>query len=140
MGRTGKKLFSIFAWLTLLLVVAAFTNIVASTFASVPAAATASLLFIVLSVAFGFGVYRKGVPFGIGTVIGVILLFVCVWLGTVFPLTLSVNAWIAILAVYIFVASTAPVWILLQPRDYLNSFLLYAMIAGAVLGLSLIHI
>lgn len=135
MGKTGKKLFSIFAWLTLLLVVAAFSNIVANTFASVPAAATASLLFIVLSIAFGFGVYRKGVPLGIGTVVGVILLFTCVWLGTIFPLTLSVNAWIVILAVYIFVASTAPVWILLQPRDYLNSFLLYAMIAGAILGL-----
>lgn len=135
MGRTGKKLFSVFAWLTLLLVVAAFTNIVASTFASVPAAATASFLFIVLSVAFGFGVYRKGLSLGIGTVIGVVLLFTCVWLGTVFPISLSVNVWIAILAVYIFVASTAPVWILLQPRDYLNSFLLYAMMAGAVLGL-----
>src|SRR5690554_911034 len=135
MGKTGKKLFSIFAWLTLLLVVAAFTNIVASTFASVPAAATASLLFIILSIAFGFGVYRKGLPLGIGTVIGVVLLFTCVWLGTVFPISLSVNTWIVILAVYIFMASTAPVWILLQPRDYLNSFLLYAMIAGAVLGL-----
>lgn len=135
MGKTGKKLFSIFAWLTLLLVVAAFTNIVANTFSSVPAAATASLLFILLSIAFGFGVYRKGLPLGIGTVVGVILLFACVWLGTVFPIQLSVNTWIAILAVYIFAASTAPVWILLQPRDYLNSFLLYAMIAGAVLGL-----
>src|SRR5690554_1232932 len=135
MGKTGKKLFSIFAWLTLLLVVAAFTNIVASTFATVPAAATASLLFIILSIAFGFGVYRKGLPLGIGTVVGVILLFACVWLGTIFPITLSVNTWIVILAVYIFLASTAPVWILLQPRDYLNSFLLYAMIAGAVLGL-----
>ncbi|MEA5093420.1 MAG: carbon starvation protein A [Sedimentibacter saalensis] len=135
MGKKGMMLFSIFAWLTLLLVVAAFTNIVASTFAAVPAAASSSLMFILLAVIFGWAVYRKGLSLKVGTIIGVILLFTCVWLGYVFPLALSVNTWIVILMVYIFVASTAPVWILLQPRDYLNSFLLYAMIAGAVLGI-----
>ncbi|WP_019230389.1 carbon starvation protein A [Sedimentibacter sp. B4] len=135
MGRKGMMLFSIFAWLTLLLVVAAFTNIVAATFAAVPAAASSSLMFILLAVAFGWAVYRKGLSLKVGTIIGVILLFTCVWLGYIFPLALSVNTWIVIMMVYIFVASTAPVWILLQPRDYLNSFLLYAMIAGAVIGL-----
>ncbi len=135
MGKTGKQLFSIFAWLTLLLVVAAFANIVASTFATTPQAATSSLLFIILAIGFGFAVYRKGMSLKVGTVIGVILLFICVYLGTVFPIQLSVNTWIVILAIYIFVASTAPVWILLQPRDYLNSFLLYAMMAGAILGI-----
>ena len=135
MGKKGMMLFSIFAWLTLILVVAAFTNIVASTFATVPAAASSSVMFIFLAVAFGVLVYRKGVSLKVGTVIGVAILFFCVYLGTLFPMTLSVNAWIAIMCVYIFVASTAPVWILLQPRDYLNSFLLYAMIAGAVIGI-----
>jgi len=135
MGRRGKLLFDLFAWLTLLLVVAAFTNIVANTFAAVPAAATASMLFIVLAVVFGFLVYRKGVSLTIGTVVGVTLLFICIWIGYIFPLSLSVNTWIIIMMIYIFIASTAPVWILLQPRDYLNSFLLYAMIAGAVIGI-----
>lgn len=135
MGKTGKKLFSIFAWLTLVLIVAAFTNIVATTFASTPAAATSSILFIVLAIAFGLAVNRNGVSLKLGTVVGVILLFICVWLGNVFPIQLSVNTWIVILGIYIFIASVAPVWILLQPRDYLNSFLLYAMIAGAVVGL-----
>jgi len=135
MGDTGKKLFAVFAWLTLLLIVAAFTNIVATTFANTPEAATSSILFMILAILFGYAVYRKGVSIKIGTVVGVILLFVSIWLGTVYPLELSVNTWIVILAVYIFIASTAPVWILLQPRDYLNSYLLYAMIAGAVLGI-----
>lgn len=135
MGKRGKKLFAIFAWLTLLLVVAAFTNIVANTFVSVPQAATASLLFIVLAIVFGFAVYRKGVSLGIGSVIGVTLLFICIALGNMFPLSLSFNTWVTFLLAYIFIASVTPVWILLQPRDYLNSFLLYAMIAGAVLGL-----
>ncbi|SMP69122.1 carbon starvation CstA family protein [Anoxynatronum buryatiense] len=135
MGTKGKRLFSIFAWLTLLLVVAAFTNIVANTFVSVPAAASASMMFIVLAIVFGFAVYRKGVSLKIGTVIGVAMLIACIALGNVFPLVLSRNVWIGFLLVYIFIASTTPVWILLQPRDYLNSFLLYAMIGGAVLGL-----
>ena len=135
MGKKGMMLFSIFAWLTLLLVVAAFTNIVASTFASVPAAASSSLMFIVLAIVFGYLVYRKGVSLKIGTIFGVIILFLCVYLGYIFPIQLSLNTWIIILMVYIFAASTAPVWILLQPRDYLNSFLLYAMIAGAVIGI-----
>jgi len=137
MGDTGKKLFAIFAWLTLLLVIAAFANIVATTFANTPQAATSSILFMVLAVIFGYAVYRKGLDIKIGTVIGVILLFLSIWLGTVIPLELSVNTWIVILAIYIWIASTAPVWILLQPRDYLNSYLLYAMIIGAVLGIIL---
>jgi carbon starvation protein len=135
MGKTGKKLFAAFAWLTLLLVIAAFTNIVANTFTAVPAAASASMMFIVLAVGFGYFVYQKGAPLGISSVIGVILLFICIWLGNIFPLALSKNTWVGILMVYIFIASVAPVWILLQPRDYLNSYLLYAMIIGAVLGL-----
>lgn len=139
MGSTGKKLFSIFAWLTLLLVVAAFTNIVATTFANTPQAATSSMLFMILAILFGYAVYRKGLDIKIGTVIGVILLFVSVWLGTVFPLKLSVTTWVIILAIYIWIASTAPVWILLQPRDYLNSYLLYAMIIGAVVGIVIYH-
>ncbi|RQD69196.1 MAG: carbon starvation protein A [Tindallia sp. MSAO_Bac2] len=135
MGRKGKRLFSIFAWLTLLLVVAAFTNIVANTFVSVPAAGTASVLFIILAIGFGNLVYRRGFSLKIGSVIGVALLLVCIALGNMFPLILSRNVWIALLLVYIAVASVTPVWILLQPRDYLNAYLLYAMLAGAVLGL-----
>lgn len=135
MGKRAKKLFLIFAWLTLVLVVGAFANIVASTFESTPEAATSSVLFMFLAVGFGWAVYRKGYSLKVGTIIGVILLFLSIWLGTLFPLHLSVNTWLIILAVYIFIASTAPVWILLQPRDYLNSFLLYAMMAGALLGI-----
>ncbi len=134
-GEKGKKLFAVFAWLTLLLVVAAFTNIVANTFVSVPAAASSSLMFIVLAVVFGYFVYRRGVSLAIGSVIGVISLFACIYLGTVFPISLSKEVWMVILLGYIFVASVTPVWILLQPRDYLNSFLLYAMLAGGLIGI-----
>jgi len=144
-GKKGKKLFNTFAWLTLILVVAAFTDIVASAFAynpevqgfqAGPAAGTASVLFIFLAIAFGFLVYRKGYNLTISTVIGVIFLFLAIYIGYKFPfIALSKKAWYVVLLVYIFLASTLPVWLLLQPRDYLNSFLLYAMLIGGFLGI-----
>ncbi len=137
MGDTGKKLFAWFAWLTLILVIAAFTSICAGTFVSVPSAASSSLMFIVLAIAFGFLVYRKGAGLAVSSVIGVALLFLCIFLGLKFPLVLSYNTWVIILLIYITIASVTPVWILLQPRDYLNSFLLYAMLIGGALGILL---
>ena len=134
-GRAGKRLFLIFAWFTLVLVIAVFCKIVASTFTSTPAAATSSILFIVLAVIFGMSIYRLKVPFWLATIVGVILLFACVILGIRFPLHLSTNGWIYLLFVYIFVAAVTPVWILLQPRDFLNSFLLYAVLLGGVTGI-----
>jgi carbon starvation protein len=148
-GEKGKMLFNIFAYLTLILVVAAFTDICASTFAFDPAkpelisgarAGTASVLFIFLAMAFGFLVYRKGANLALSSIIGVALLFCCIWVGYQFPiLKLSKLAWDVLLIVYIFAASTLPVWFLLQPRDYLCSFLLYAMLAGAVIGVIIVR-
>lgn len=135
MGMKGKKLFSIFAWLTLLLVIAAFANIVSNTFVAVPEAATSSLLFIVLAIGFGVSVYRKAANLAISSVVGVALLFIAIYLGQKFPLLLSKETWMVLMLAYIFVASVTPVWILLQPRDYLNSFLLYAMLIGGLVGI-----
>jgi len=148
-GENGKKLFNIFAYLTLILVVAAFTDICASTFAFDPVkpetlsgaqAGTASVLFIFLAMAFGFAVYRRGANLIVSTVVGVVLLFCCIWIGYMFPfLKLTKFAWDILLIVYIYAASTLPVWFLLQPRDYLCSFLLYTMLAGAVLGIIIVR-
>ncbi|HOI31014.1 MAG TPA: carbon starvation protein A [Melioribacteraceae bacterium] len=134
-GHNGKKLFLLFAWATLILVIAVFMLIVASTFASIPSSGTSSLLFILLAVAFGLTVYRYKAPLWLSSVIGVALLFFCIYLGNIFPLQLSSQVWIYILIGYIFVASVTPVWILLQPRDYLNSFFLYALMIGGIAGL-----
>ena len=148
LGQKGKMLFNIFAWLTLVLVVAAFTDICAGTFAFDPAkgdltgarAGTASVLFIFLAMGFGYFVYRKGARLSVSSVIGVALLFFCIFLGYSFPvLKLSKLAWNVILIIYIFAASTLPVWLLLQPRDYLCSFLLYAMLIGGVIGVFLVR-
>ncbi|MEJ2633806.1 MAG: carbon starvation protein A [Calditrichia bacterium] len=133
-GLSGKKLFLIFSWSTLILVVAVFINIVADTFYRTPSSATSSLLFMALALLFGLSIYRLRIPLWIATIFGVILLFVSILIGDSFPLQLSKNVWQWVLIGYIFIASVTPVWILLQPRDYLNSFLLYALIIGGLAG------
>jgi carbon starvation protein len=134
-GPFGKKLFLIFAWSALIMVLAAFLVIVAKTFQAKPEVATASALFILLALIFGTGVYRLKIGLLPGTVVGVLLLFLCIYLGIQFPLQLDMSIWIFILMGYIFVASVVPVWVLLQPRDYLNSFLLYFLLIGAFIGI-----
>lgn len=134
-GVTEKRLFNIFAWLTLLLVIAAFANIIVATFIAIPAVATTSLLFIIVAIGYGFLTQNTSAPLWLTTLLGVGALVGCIWLGNIFPIVASFNTWYFIVMVYIFIASIAPVWILLQPRDYLNSYLLYAMIGGAVIGL-----
>lgn len=147
-GHKCKVLFTIFAWLVLLLVIAAFADIVAGTFMGytivdgqkvfIPAngsVATASILFIPLAIVFGFFVYRKNAPLVVSTIAGVILLSVCIFIGLKFPIYMSKNFWLLFVFAYIVVASVTPVWILLQPRDYLNSFLLYFMMIAATIGI-----
>lgn len=142
-GRRTRILFTVFAWLVLLLVIAAFGDIVANSFigashggsTSNGSVATASLLFIPLAIGFGFVVYRKNAPMVVASVVGVILLAACVAIGLVCPLDLPKNFWIGFVFVYIIIASVTPVWILLQPRDYLSSFLLYFMMGAAIIGI-----
>ncbi|MBN2810835.1 MAG: carbon starvation protein A [Spirochaetales bacterium] len=145
----AKSIFNWYAWLTITLVVAAFTDICAATFAFDPAkpelltgaqAGTASVLFIFLAIAFGLMVYRKNAPLAVASVAGVALLAFCIWFGYAFPiLKFNKLTWQIILMVYITAASIMPVWLLLQPRDYLCSFLLYAMMIGAFLGIVIRH-
>lgn len=148
-GDRAKKLFLIFSYLTLVLVVAAFASIVASTFqatyvdgvldtaasATNASVAMISLLFIVMAVLFGFFVYRRGASLAVATIAGCVGIVICLLIGLNWhPIYLSNSVWMWIIGAYILVASVAPVWILLQPRDYLSSFLLYAMMAIAAVG------
>ena len=155
MSKRAKQLFIIFSYLTLILVVAAFASIVASTFGAVydesgaldvaksatPASvAMISVLFILIAVVFGFFVYRKNVPMGVASIVGVLAIILIMAVGMNFhPIYLSTKTWMWIVGLYIAIASVTPVWILLQPRDYLSSFLLYAMLAVAVFAVVVAH-
>ncbi len=134
-GLAGKQFFMVFTWFMLVLVIAVFCKAVASIFTKNPATVTSSLLFIILAILFGFSIYKLKISLWLASIIGVSLLFVSVYLGIHFPIQQSYNFWIWILLVYIFIAATTPVWILLQPRDYLNSFLLYFVLLGGIIGI-----
>ena len=150
-GSRAKKLFLTFSYLTLILVVAAFASIVANTFkatytesgaldevASAANASTAmiSILFIIIAIIFGMMVYRRNASLVVSTVVGVAAIVVCMVVGYNWhPIYLNGSIWMVIVGIYIAVASVTPVWILLQPRDYLSSFLLYGMMIIAVVGI-----
>ena len=147
-GKLGKKLFLLFCWLFCILVVAAFADVVAGTFngfatsdagvvtkvAANGAVATTSMLFILEAVVLGF--FLKYTKFNkwINTAVAIVLLVAAIVLGLNFPMYVSLGTWHIIIFAYILVASVAPVWALLQPRDYLSSYLLIFMIVGAVIG------
>lgn len=139
MGRPGKMIFLMFCFAALVLVMAVFTGQVADAFVSNPEVATSSLLGIFEAALFGVCVYKFRWSVFAASFVFVPLLFFLVWIGVVFPCDLTAifgvtqatakTIWVVVLFVYCFVASTLPVWLLLQPRDYLNSYLLYAMLA-----------
>ena len=155
MSKRAKMLFTIFAYLTLILVVAAFASIVATTFGAVldeagaidkaasatnASVAMVSLLFIVIAIVFGFMVYRRNASMAVSTILGVVAIALCMVIGMNFhPIYLTTNTWMIIVGIYIAIASVTPVWILLQPRDYLSSFLLYAMLAVALVVVVISH-
>ncbi len=134
-GISGKKMFLFFVWATLILVIAVFAIIIADTFTAIPSAGTSTILFILLAVLFGLAIYRYKFPLWASSIIGVILLFAALYLGQIFPIQLNELTWLFILFAYVFIASVTPVWILLQPRDYLNSYFLYALMIGGIAGL-----
>ncbi len=147
-GKTGKKLFLLFCWLFCILVVAAFADVVAGTFNGFTAAAdgttslvpangsvaTTSMIFIVEAVALGFLLRYGKLHKWINTAIAIVMLIGAIVLGLYFPMYISQSTWHIIVFIYVLIASVAPVWALLQPRDYLNSYLLVAMILAAIVG------
>ncbi len=154
-GKTGRKLFLIFCWLFTLIVTAAFADMVADTFNAYTvtdgvenlseaaavngAAGTISLLFIGFAVV--FGVLRKKMKFTgwKEAVMGLICTVAALALGMALPLTARKDTWIFLTFAYIFLASVLPMWLLMQPRDYMTTFMFAGMIIGAVLGLIVAH-
>ena len=151
MGSRAKKLFIIFALLVLILVIASFVNVVAGTFFTAGDAAKTfgfvknpngnqstamiSLLFIVLAIVYGIITNKCGLKTLPATIIGIVGIVLITILGLNVGFAMTRTAWIVFIGLYIAIASLVPVWILLQPRDYLSSFLLYAMMLLALVGI-----
>ena len=151
MGERAKKLFIVFALLVLILVIASFVNVVAGTFFTAADAdvtfgfvtnptgnqttAMISFLFILLAILYGMLTNRLGMKTLPATIIGIIGIILSIILGLNVGLAMTRTIWIILIGAYITIASLIPVWIMLQPRDYLSSFLLYAMMLTAIGGI-----
>ncbi len=143
-GKTGRRLFLLFCWLFTLLVIAAFADIVANTFngfakdgsLAVPnaAAASISMLYIFVAMAFGFFIRKVKPQGGMKLAVGIVLIGAMLAAGISFPLYFDASVWRYVVFGYCFIASVLPMWLLMQPRDYLSSFLLLGMVAGGVIG------
>lgn len=147
-GAPARILILMFSWSVLVLVVAEFTRQIAVTFVSDPAIATSSTLFVAEAVLFGLCVHRLHMSLAAASFVFVPLMFASVWIGELCPLDLTAfglsedatrTTWILVLLGYCFCASACPIWVLLQPRGYLSSYLLYVMAALGVFGVLVAH-
>lgn len=152
-GKTGRKLFMLFCWLFTLLVIAAFTDMVAGTFVAKgvetmaeakanadASAASISMLFIVVAIIFGLIQKKLGkMNEWLKAVVAIALLVLMFVVGMYVPWYATKTTWIYIIMAYLFLASVLPMWLLMQPRDYMTTFMLLGMIAGAVLGVVVAH-
>lgn len=145
MSPVAYRLLLAFIWLTLVYVLTVFADLTAATFVQDGGVASSSLMYIVLAILFGLCLNKLKMRLLWASLIFVPLIFVGVWAGQKVPISAEMipeiiagepkKTWALILILYCFFASTTPVWILLQPRDYLSSYLLYASVLSGFVGI-----
>jgi carbon starvation protein len=137
-SQKASIIFLIFLWFALIIVIAVFAAICAKSFINEPKIVIPSLGLIPIAIILGFLIYRLRINVLFSTILGLLLLTFLIFLGGKFPLIAGSNPyyfWLGGLLVYAFFASIIPVDILLQPRDYISSFLLFFGIAVSVVGI-----
>ncbi|TDX48028.1 carbon starvation protein A [Orenia marismortui] len=144
-GKRARNLFSIFVLLTLVLVVAVFGFVAAKTLSTTPNVVIPTFGIIPLAMFFGFLVYKRNFSTVIGTIIALGGLFLLIWLGYKYPLSLPFTAkvnfsiWFVLLMGYGLIASVLPVWVLLQPRDYISNWVLIIGMGVGLIGTIITH-
>jgi carbon starvation protein len=138
-SKRAKIIFSIFVWLTLILVIAVFAWLCADTFVKEPKIVLPSLGLIPVAMLVGHLLYNLRANIILTTIFGLLALAALILLGNTLPIDSSLTIWLIVLFIYCFFASVLPVNILLQPRDYLSSFLLFFGVGIGYLGLLLFH-
>ena len=141
-GKRAKSLFLLIILFLICLVMGVFVGVVADLFTSAfyPEAVFPTFFLMAVAMVIGWLVYKKGASVSKTTAVGftLMMLSVAVALNIARP-DLARETWIMILLVYAFAASVLPVWALLQPRDYLNSLLLYLGLGAAFIGFFLLR-
>ena len=142
-GR-ARTLFMIVVFFLLMMVNAVFGVAIADAFQATPSSVIPAWSAIVVAVAIGVLIYRMHVPILWPTVVGTVILYAVIYLGEAVPIELTAGMfglapgaqWILILFLYAGIASLLPVWLLLQPRDYINGIQLLVglgLLYGAIL-------
>jgi carbon starvation protein len=147
LGMRAKIIFSIFLWLALALVIAVFAVVASRTLVSQPEIVIPTFGLIFIAMIFGWLIYRKGINVVAGTISALIVLFSLIYLGKLFPVSLPTsilgmsnqNFWFYILIIYSLMASSLPIWFLLQPRDYISTWILFLGLGLGYLGLIATH-
>lgn len=132
-GNRGRNLFLVVIFLLLLMVVAAFAVVISNLLVSTPTAVIPTWGAIIVALFIGQAIYRLKWNLPVVSVVGVVILYTLMIIGDMYPITLpdsvlglSPNAfWIVVLFIYGGIASLLPVWVLLQPRDYINGLQLF---------------
>lgn len=138
-SRRAKVIFSLFVWLALILVISVFVWLCADTFVREPKIVLPSLGIIPVAMLIGYLLYHLRINSVLATIIGLVLLSGLILVGNVLPISINLNVGLFILLVYCYFASIMPVNILLQPRDYLCSFLLFFGTGAGYLGLLILR-
>ncbi|MEM2288853.1 MAG: carbon starvation CstA family protein, partial [Sulfolobales archaeon] len=134
MGRKARYIFLAYVWFALVLVLAAFLSVASGIYADIPTAATLAILYMPIALLFGILVYKVGINVKLATLISLILVVVGIAYSFYAPTYLTYEGWVIVLALYSIIAAALPVWYLLQPRDYLNAYLLWSFVLLAVIA------
>ncbi len=145
----ARVLFLVILFMALTVVLAIFGLVIATIFKLYPESVLPTWISLPLAVAIGFWVYKKGGGILGPSLAAVAVIYFCVWLGAyAFPINIEtlfgvpatgafpnvVSVWTVILLIYCFVASVLPVWVMLQPRDYVNSHQLVVTLGLLMIG------
>lgn len=137
--RTGR-LFYYLVFFLLILVVGAFAAILGGMFVGNGAIPASFTWMMISALILGYLMYRTKLNFVISTIIGIVLLAASIYLGFLFPFVLARSWWFLFMFLYIIIAAAIPVEVLLQPRDYLNSWLLYfGLLIGGLAAIFSFH-
>lgn len=145
MSKRAFILFLLFLWFSLVYIITAFTDITASTFVDTDkgaSVASSSMMYLLLALIMGIVLKVFKPRLLVMTMVFVPLIFVCIYLGQIFPLKITPlfgmdmrTSWDILLLVYCFFAAVIPVWLLLQPRGYLGGFFLVFTVGLSFLGI-----
>lgn len=138
-SKTASMLFAVFVWLTLTLVQAVFADLTAKTLIEQPEIAFPTIALIFIAMSFGLMVYKLKINVYVSTIFALLALVLSVWVGTLLPIYLSYTTWLVIIVLYSFFAAIIPVWILLQPRDYISTYILIIGMVLGIVGISILN-